>query len=77
MKTNINFIFENSALYEKMWEDIVERARPKMIIRRIACWIPKATKTHSEYVIVIAFPRHQWLHEHASVLRLMTIKSLC
>jgi len=23
---------------------------------RIACWIPKATNTHSEYVILIAFP---------------------
>jgi hypothetical protein len=23
---------------------------------RIACWIPKATKTHSEYVILSAFP---------------------
>ena len=22
---------------------------------RIACWIPKATNTHSEYVILIAF----------------------
>jgi hypothetical protein len=24
---------------------------------RIACWIPKGTDTHSEYVIRIAFPR--------------------
>jgi len=30
---------------------------------RIACWIPKAIDTHSEYVILIAFPM-QWLHEH-------------
>ena len=31
------------------------------IIRRmrIACWITKATDTHSEYVIVIAFPLQQ------------------
>ena len=36
---------------------------------RIACWIPKVTKTHSEYVILIAFPLQQWLHEGASVLR--------
>ena len=35
------------------------------IIRRmrIACWITKATDTHSEYVILIAFPRQQWLRE--------------
>jgi len=26
-----------------------------------ACWITKATDTHSEYVILIAFPWEQWL----------------
>ena len=31
-------------------------------------WIPKATETHSEYVILIDFPLQQWLHERASVL---------
>ena len=38
-----------------------------MILRRMrnACWIPKATDTHSEYVILIAFPRQQWLRERA------------
>jgi hypothetical protein len=36
---------------------------------RIACWIPKATNTHSEYVTLIAFPWLQWLHERVSVLR--------
>jgi hypothetical protein len=35
---------------------------------RIVCWIPKATNTHSEYVILIPFPLHQWLHENASML---------
>jgi len=35
----------------------------------IACCVIKATNTHSEYVIPIAFPRQQWLHERASVLR--------
>ena len=37
---------------------------------RIACWMPKATNTHSEYVIFIAFPLQQWLHERVSMLRL-------
>jgi len=27
------------------------------------------TNTHSEYVILIAFPLQQWLHERASMLR--------
>jgi len=35
----------------------------------IACWIPKLTNTHSEYVIIIAFSLQQLLHEHASTLR--------
>jgi hypothetical protein len=36
---------------------------------RIACWIPKATGTYSEYVMLIAFPLQQWLQECASMLR--------
>jgi len=34
-----------------------------MTIRRmrIESWIPRATNTHSEYVILADFPRHQWL----------------
>jgi hypothetical protein len=34
---------------------------------RIACWIPKATNTHSQYVILIAFPLKQWVTEPVSV----------
>jgi hypothetical protein len=40
---------------------------------RFACWITKATDIHSEYVILIAFPRQQWLHESASMLRRSTM----
>ena len=36
---------------------------------RTACWIPKATDTHTEHVILIAFQRHQWLRERPSLLR--------
>ena len=36
---------------------------------RIACWIPKATNTHSEYVMFIPFLMQQRLHERASMLR--------
>ena len=35
---------------------------------RTACWITEATNTHSEYVILIACPLQQWMHEHASML---------
>ena len=36
---------------------------------RIARWIPKATNTHTEYVILIAFALQQLLHQVASLLR--------
>ena len=36
---------------------------------RIACCIPNATDTQSQYVILTAFPVQQWLHKRASVLR--------
>jgi hypothetical protein len=35
---------------------------------RIACRIPNATNTHSEYLILISFPLQQWLNERASLL---------
>ena len=35
---------------------------------RISLWEPKATKTHSAYVIVIALPLQQRLQERVSVL---------
>jgi len=36
---------------------------------RIACWIPKATDTHSDYLMLIDFQQHQWLRERVSVFR--------
>ena len=35
---------------------------------RIVCWITNITNTHSEYVILLAFPLQQWLQERASML---------
>ena len=64
------FFFENRAVYEIMWKNVVERDRPQMKTWRvrIACWLPKATNTYSAYVIRIAFPLQQWLHKRALVL---------
>ena len=59
-----NFFLRKSCLFEIMWRNMVERGRPQMAIR----WIPKATNTHLEYVILIAFPLQQWLHDLASML---------
>jgi hypothetical protein len=36
---------------------------------RFECWITKATNTHSEYVLLIAFPLQQRFRERASMLR--------
>jgi len=35
----------------------------------VACWINKATNTHSQYVTLTAFTLQQWLHKRASMLR--------
>ena len=43
---------------------------------RFECWIPKATNSHSEYVIIIAFPLQQWLYERVSMLRYTYTASL-
>ena len=72
------FFFENRAVCEIMWKNIVERGRSPMTIwrKRIACSIPKATSTHSEYVTFVAFVLQQWLQERASVLRCTYIACL-
>ena len=67
----VQHFFFNHAVYEITLKNIAERGRQQMAIWRkhIACWIPKATNTHSQYVILIAIPLQQWLHERASVSR--------
>jgi len=57
---SLTFFFENRADYEIMWENIVESQRKQTTILRIACFIPNATNTHTEYVIIIVFSRQQW-----------------
>ena len=75
MKTHIFysaiFFLGNRAVYEIMWKKFTEPDKPRMKAWRIriAFWIPKATDTHSVYVIQIAFRRQQWLLERASMLR--------
>jgi len=52
---SVIFFLEDPTDYEIMWKNTVELYRSQMTIQhmRIACWIPKATNTHSEYVIFI------------------------
>ena len=52
--------------------------RAKMTIWRMraACWIPKATDTHSQYVIFIAFLLQKYLQQSPSILSPTYIASL-
>jgi len=51
------FLSEICAVYEIMWKNIVLPSRLQMTIRitRVDRWIPKASNTHSEYVIFNVF----------------------
>ena len=74
-----NFFFsEKRALYEITRRNVVEPNSPQMTIWRvgITCWIPKATDIHLKYVLLIAFPPQQRLHERASMLRYTYIACL-
>jgi hypothetical protein len=44
--------FENNAVCEIMWKNIAEPGRPpmKILLVRIACWVPKAANTHTQVV---------------------------
>ena len=52
-----SLFFINLTIYDLMWKNVVELDMPQMTIwhMRIACWILKATYTHSKYAILIAF----------------------
>ena len=63
------FSLENRAVMRqcgRMWHS--QRGPRRRM--RFECWITKATETHSEYKILIAFPEPKWLQECASMLRL-------
>jgi hypothetical protein len=72
------FFSENRTVCEIRWKNIVEPDKPQMKIwrMRFACWIAKATNTHSEYVILFPFTRHQWLRERVLLLRYTCIDCL-
>jgi hypothetical protein len=63
-------VFEHLVV-EIMWKNPVkiDILQKKIWSMHIACEIPKAKNTYSEYVIFIAFPLQQWFHERSSILR--------
>jgi hypothetical protein len=56
-------------VYEIMWKIFVQSDRPQITIwrMRIAFWTPKAINTYAKYVMLVAFPWQQWLHELPTV----------
>jgi hypothetical protein len=63
---------EDRAVYENVGKQgIVRQATDDNLMRRmrIACRIIKATDPHSGYVILLTFPRQEWLRERTTVLR--------
>jgi len=65
-----NFFQKKCAFDEIKWKNFVKPGSPQITKWRmhIACWIPKATNTRSEFVILIAFTLQQRWHEGASIL---------
>jgi len=61
-----------------MGKNNIQQDRPQMAIQRmrVACWIPTAINTTSEYLTLIAFPQQQWLHKLASMLHYTYISFL-
>ena len=53
----ITFSRKTCLLWDSVKKNIVQPDRPQVKIwrMRIECWIPKATNTHSDYVILIDF----------------------
>jgi len=56
-----------------LWSNVekyIESDRPHKTVwrTRIACWVPKATNTHSVYVTLTAFPVQQRVNKRASML---------
>ena len=70
-------LLENRVIYEIMWNNTVESGRPQVTVwrMRVAGWIHKATNTHSDYRLHIAFPLQQWLYELAYMSRYMYFAS--
>jgi len=63
-KIKTHFMFNNSpppkkkiALYEIIWKNTVELGRPQVTVWCMCslCWIPKATNTHTDFVILLTF----------------------
>jgi len=81
---NTHFVFGEFIFFSKIGafmtirENIVEASSPEMTMwrLRVAHWITKATNTHSQYVMLTAFPLQQWSRERFSMWRYTYIACL-
>jgi hypothetical protein len=85
MKTSLNSTWNEKCFGQLSRENRNTYFLFNNFFRKSCCWLDnveeygrvwQATDTHSEYVILIAVPRQQWLHERASMLRYTYIASL-
>ena len=76
-----NFLSENRVVYEIMWKKYCRSGQTTddNIIRSMsfACGITKATNSHSEYVILVAFPLKQWYANAAYCRVIRALRGLC
>jgi hypothetical protein len=61
-----NFFFENHAVGELMWKNVVQPERSQMTICALHAGYLRR-QTLSEYLILIFLPLQQWLQQSASV----------
>jgi hypothetical protein len=66
----------------RLWDNVEKYGRAGLatdgnMAHALSRSLTKATDTHAEYVILISFPRQQWLRERVSVLRLYVRSLSC
>ena len=72
-----NNFFENHAIYEIMWKNVVERGGAHDNMAHAHCVLePKATNTHSEYIIFIVFHCNNVLRTRLNVTFICTLPAL-
>ena len=80
LKCALKLVLKNTLYYDARSKkhQIVQRFMLQVTLwsTRVECWIPKAIHTHTQYVILTAFPLQKWLLEGASTLRYKYIACL-
>jgi len=71
------FFFENYAVYEIMWENVVERGKPQDNMAHSHCMLDNSGyKPTLGMCNTYCFPLQQWLQERTSMLRYTYITCL-